>query len=306
MKANGTSATAEHPLDAVRLDLMRWYRLRGRHALPWRLTRDPYPVLISEVMLQQTQVDRVLPYYDAWLARWPTFAALAKATPADVIRAWAGLGYNRRALNLHRLAVEVTNTHGSELPGSIPALLQLPGIGPYTARAIACFAREERAVVADTNIARVVARLTLGQETAKGIRPGVLHGSAEALLPTTCARDHNLALMDLGALVCVARAPLCGSCPVARDCAWLAAGSPRTATPARAPAERFEHTARFARGRIVAALRHAERPLPELVEMLPARHRANATLYLAALEREGMVRQSPGGVWALPTEIRAG
>ena len=306
MKANGTSATADLPRTAPRLDLMRWYRLRSRHALPWRLTRDPYAVLVSEVMLQQTQVDRVLPYYDAWLRRWPSFGALAEASPADVIRAWAGLGYNRRALNLHRLAVEVTEAHGGELPESIPALLQLPGIGPYTASAVACFAGGARVVVADTNIARVLARLALGQERAKGIPPGSLHRGAEALLPDTGARDHNLALMDLGAMVCTARAPLCGSCPVAAHCAWLATGSPPAAGPTRAPTEPFEHTARFARGRIVAALRQAERPLSELVEMLPARHRLNTTAYLTALEREGMVQQLPGGIWALPTGIRAG
>ena len=290
----------------MRLDLMRWYRLEGRHALPWRLTRDLYAVLVSEVMLQQTQVDRVLPYYDAWLARWPTFAALAAESPAEVIRAWGGLGYNRRALNLHRLAVEVANAHGGQLPETIAALLQLPGIGPYTASAVACFGREERVVVADTNIARVVARLTLGRASAQGIRRGDLNASAEALLPESGARDHNLALMDLGALVCVARAPLCGTCPVSTHCAWLRAGSPPASTPARAPAKRFEHTARFARGRIITALRHAQRTLPELVEALPVRHGAHVSLYLAALEREGMVEQLPGGAWALPEGVREG
>lgn len=306
MKATGISATTDRPLAAVRRNLMRWYRVQGRHALPWRLTRDPYAVLVSEVMLQQTQVDRVLRYYAAWLERWPTFAALAGASPADTIRAWAGLGYNRRALNLHRLAVEITNNHRGKLPDGIPALLKFPGVGRYTAGAITCFAREERVIVTDTNIARVVARLMLGRGSAEGIRPGDLNASAEALLPETGARDHNLALMDLGAVVCSARAPLCGSCPVARHCAWLAAGSPPASIPVRAPAGRFEDTARFARGRIIRALGHTQQTLPELAEALPERHGEQLSRYLAALELEGMVEQLPGGAWALPSTVREG
>ena len=152
MPKTSTSATSD-PRD-LRRRLLRWYRENGRHGLPWRLTRDPYAVLVSEVMLQQTQVDRVLPYYTAWLERWPDFGALAAAPAAEVIRAWRGLGYNRRALNLHRLAAAVVQSNGGELPPGARFLLALPGIGEYTAAAVRCFAREERVAVAPAHHAR--------------------------------------------------------------------------------------------------------------------------------------------------------
>lgn len=277
---------------------MRWYRANGRHHLPWRLTRDPYAVLVSEVMLQQTQVDRVLPYYHAWLERWPDFAALASAPAAEVIRAWRGLGYNRRAANLHRLAAAVVHQHGGELPTDVRALLQLPGVGEYTASAVRCFAREERVSVADTNIARIAARSTLGAASQREIPARALAGTLDSLLPLRNVLDHNLALMDLGALVCTARAPACAACPLNATCAWRAAGHPAATTAAR-PTPRFETTARYARGRIVDALREAPATTRELKAMLPEPHRERVPAYLAALQRDGLIRETNDS-WKLP------
>ena len=294
-----TSTSAASEAAAFRARLAAWYGANGRHGLPWRLTRDPYAVLVSEIMLQQTQVERVLPYYEAWLARWPAFAALANVPPAEVIRHWRGLGYNRRALNLHRLAVRVVGDYGGRLPESPSALLALPGIGAYTASAVRCFARDEPVVVADTNIARVVARARLGLASQREASGGALSAAAEALLPPASARDHNLALMDLGATVCRSRGPECAACPVRDACAWRAAGFPVGQSLAR-PAPKFETTARFARGRIIDALREAPSTELELAAMLPPRHAPKTPAYLAALAAEGLVVEAPAGHWSLP------
>lgn len=296
-----TTATSKHePLDSSRFRraLMAWYRSNGRHDLPWRLTRDPYAVLVSEVMLQQTQVVRVLPYYTAWLERWPTFGALAAASPADVIREWRGLGYNRRGLNLHRLATVVTAEHGGSLPGDPSVLRRLPGIGLYTASALRSFAFEQPVAVADTNIARVVARTALGAANQREVLPSQLQSMLGAILPSRSVRDHNLALMDLGAMVCSARSPDCGACPVARHCGWLSAGKPGKEAIPR-PLPRFETTARFARGRIVDALRECPAEESELAALLPARHAAKVGTYLAGLERDGLAVRD-GTAWRLP------
>ena len=284
---------------AWRAALMRWYRANGRHLLPWRLTRDPYAVLVSEVMLQQTQVDRVLPYYERWLERWPTFAALAEASPADVIREWKGLGYNRRALNLHRLAVEVTARHGGGLPRDPVVLRALPGIGPYTASAVRSFAWEERVPVADTNIARVLARVCAGAASQRELTASALAALAADELPARTPRDHNLAVMDLGAMVCHARAPKCDGCPVAHWCAWRSAGHPTGAIAARRLPV-FETTARFARGRIIDALREASATGDELRSMLPATHQPKVADYLEALAADGLVVKDANGAWSLP------
>lgn len=280
---------------------MPWYRQHGRHALPWRMTRDPYAILVSEVMLQQTQVERVVPRYAAWLERWPTFGALATASPADVIREWRGLGYNRRALSLHRTAITVLREHGGQLPRDPAGLLRLPGVGPYTAAAIRSFAYEESVAVADTNIARTIARAILGVESQRDVMARVIAEAAAALLPVPGARDHNLAVMDLGATVCSARAPRCGACPLNEICAWHAAGQPPGAAASR-PAPKFEHTARYARGRIVDALRQAPATTAELGAMLPRRHAARAADYLASLERDALVVRAAGDLWSLPVE----
>jgi A/G-specific adenine glycosylase len=282
---------------------MAWYRENGRHGLPWRLARDPYAVLVSEVMLQQTRVERVLPYYAAWLERWPTFADLAAASPAEVIREWRGLGYNRRALNLHRLALAVTHSYGGTLPPSQSALRELPGVGPYTAAAIQSFARGRRIAVADTNIARVLARAFFGAATRRGVPARALADRAHALLPSRDVRQHNLALMDLGALVCSSRTPRCPECPVARLCAWRADGYPPDKA-VRPPTPKFEHTDRFARGRIVDALRTAPATAAELAAMLPAHHAARIGHYVEALEKDALIALAANGLWSLPLEPR--
>jgi len=297
MPKTSTSATSDGA--RFRRAVVRWYAANGRHALPWRLTRDPYAVLVSEVMLQQTQVERVIPYYAEWLQRWPGFSALAGATPAEVIRAWRGLGYNRRAVNLHRLAATIQREHGGLLPADPATLLALPGVGPYTAAAARSFARNQPVAVLDTNIARLLARVFAGVATQREIRPRDLRDLAESLLPARNVRDHNLALMDFGAMVCTARAPRCQTCPVAASCAWRAAGYPSGATEAR-PAVAFADTARFARGRIIDALRAGPATVDALASMLAPQHAACIDAYLAALEDDALAVRTAGTVWALP------
>lgn len=281
---------------------MAWYAANGRHQLPWRQTRDAYAVLVSEVMLQQTQVARVLPYWERWMGRWPDVRSLADASPADVITAWAGLGYNRRALHLLRAAQSVAADHGGRLPAGEAELRRLPGIGPYTAAAVACFAFDARTPVADTNIARVLARWRLGIASPRASTAASIRDAASESLPQAgSARDHNLALMDLGALVCASRSPSCDVCPLRDACAWRLAGreAPERGTVAARPTPRFEDTARFARGRLVDALRSGPKPDDELHAALPAAHRKRAGEYLASLERDGLVARLEGG-WTLP------
>ena len=285
-----TSGASPGELSQLRRALGRWYRAHGRHDLPWRLTRDPYAVLVSEVMLQQTQVERVRPRYEAWLERWPTAASLADAPAAAVIREWSGLGYNRRAVNLQRAAREALKRFG-RIPLDEAKLLSLPGVGPYTAAAVACFAGGRRTAALDTNVARVVGRALLGEPRARAPYGPEMREAAEAWLPARGARAHQLAVMDLGAMVCRASAPDCGACPLAGGCAWLAAGrpAPRAAVP-RGEAAPFEATARFARGRIVAMLAEGPPLSAEAVAArLPEEHRGACEHYLEALARDGIV-----------------
>ena len=199
--------------------LLAWYRRQGRD-LPWRRTRDPWAILVSEVMLQQTQVRRVLDYYPRFLARYPTAAELAAARPGAVRQSWAGLGYYRRAVNLHRAARLVQTRHGGDLPASVEALARLPGIGRYTAGAVVCFAFGAPASILDTNAARVLARI-FGHGPRRG-RTRRLWAIADRVLPPRRAYAFNQAIMDLGATVCTARRPRCGGCPVRRACSALA------------------------------------------------------------------------------------
>jgi A/G-specific adenine glycosylase len=239
--------------------LLRWYA-RERRDLPWRHTRDPYAILVSEVMLQQTQVARVVGRYEAWLARWPTAAALAGARLEDVLREWVGLGYNRRAARLWEAARVVARD-------GWPARLQdLPGVGPYTAAAVGSFAFGRQEVALDTNARRVFARL------GRPLAP-----------PPGRAADFNQATMELGATVCTARAPRCGRCPLRDGCGGPEA--PATRAPGR---ERFEDSNRWVRGRVVAALAAGEGvPRGIAAERLqPA---------LQGLLRDGLIRRVAGG-----------
>lgn len=229
--------------------VLAWFACFGRD-LPWRRTRDPYHVLVAEVMLQQTQVDRVIPKYHDFLAAFPTLATLASAPLAEVIRAWAGLGYNRRAVNLQRTAQVAVERFGGRLPDDLTALRSLPGIGRYTAAAIACFAFERRVPVVDTNIRRVLGRIA-GQP---GLTEREAWALASAALPAE-AWSWNQALMDLGAAICAARAPRCLLCPAVDVCATR--GDGLTGAERRAPSRvaRFEGSRRWYRGRAVATLR---------------------------------------------------
>ena len=234
-----------------------------RRDLPWRRTRDPWAVLVSEAMLQQTQVVRVAERFDDFLARFPCPADMAATPLADVLDAWAGLGYYRRARDLHRTAIAIVVQHGGDVPDELEALLALPGVGPYTARAVLAFAFEQDHGVVDTNAARVLARAFAGAPMGAA----AVQRLADALVPEGAAWAHNQSMLDLGATVCTARAPHCSTCPLSSGCMWRAAGGgdPEgpVIDPARAtagtsrPQARFDGSDRQGRGRILAALRAA-------------------------------------------------
>jgi A/G-specific adenine glycosylase len=222
--------------------------------LPWRRTRDPWAVLVSEVMAQQTGVDRVVPYYERFLARFPTPPACAAAPLGEVLRLWTGLGYNQRAVNLHRCARAVVDRHGGALPADVAALRALPGVGPYTARAVLAFAFEHDVGVVDTNAGRVLARWG-----GRPLRTTEAQALADELVPPGRAWAWNQAVMELGGTVCLRRRPRCASCPVRRSCAWaaarLAAPDPADGSAAVGTGQpRFEGSDRQGRGRLVEAL----------------------------------------------------
>ncbi|MEA2525301.1 MAG: A/G-specific adenine glycosylase [Thermomicrobiales bacterium] len=243
----------------VRSALLSWFAA-NRRDLPWRHSRDPYRILVSEVMLQQTQVDRVLPYYEAFLHRFPDVQALAAAPTAEVIKAWAGLGYNRRAVNLQRTAQYVAEHLGGEFPSDVGALRQLPGIGPYTAGAIACFAFEQDVAFVDTNIRRVLHRVFVGVDvptpSASEREIVAIAGSA---VPAGDGWTWNQALMEFGALQCTARKPACVICPLQSTCrAFPVVLSALGELPRGVRLKReapFTGSNRFYRGRVLAALR---------------------------------------------------
>nr|WP_210099154.1 A/G-specific adenine glycosylase [Microbacterium phyllosphaerae] len=258
---------------ATTLPLAEWYRGAARD-LPWRRREfhDEYAAwgtLVSEFMLQQTPVNRVIPHLEAWLARWPTPRALAAASPADVVHQWANLGYPRRALWLHRAAIEITDRHDGVVPRDVDALLKLSGIGDYTARAVAVFAYGDRHPVVDTNTRRVLARAVLGQA-----QPGSPSRRdldlMDAMLPVddADAAVFNAAAMELGATVCIARAPRCEACPLIETCAWVAAGRPDTGDTRRRQAA-FEGSDRQARGAVLRLLRDAAPRAVLLETVLP-------------------------------------
>ncbi len=219
-KSPRTPTITDAKASTFRRTLHAWYRANCRN-LPWRETRDPYRVLVSELMLQQTQVSRVLDFYRRFLDRFPNLDTLAAAHPTRVMEAWEGLGYYARARNLHALARQVTGEHDGIIPSEPVALRELPGVGAYTAGAVASFAYEKRAALVDTNVARVLHRVFAPGITPKsGAGSKVLWAIAQRLLPRTgkLTWTHNQALMELGALVCTARAPTCGVCPVRSVC----------------------------------------------------------------------------------------
>ncbi|MGY1600836.1 A/G-specific adenine glycosylase [Geodermatophilus sp. SYSU D00815] len=280
--------------------IVDWYATAARD-LPWRRPGvDAWAVLVSEVMLQQTPVARVEPVWRDWMARWPTPEALAKATPAEVIRAWGKLGYPRRALRLRETAVALTERHGGAVPADVAELEALPGIGTYTARAVACFGHGRPQPVVDTNVRRVVARLVHGRAEAGTARAADLTDVA-ALAPAAPERAvrFSVAAMELGALVCVAGNPRCPACPVRDRCAWRLAGYPAHDGPPRR-VQKFAGTDRQVRGRLLDVLRAAAHPV-EPAELDAAWDDAvQRSRCLDSLLTDGLVEQTPDGRFTLP------
>jgi A/G-specific adenine glycosylase len=280
--------------------VLGWYEAHARD-LPWRAPgASAWSVLVSEIMLQQTPVSRVLAPHAAWLERWPTPGALAADPAGEAVRQWGRLGYPRRALRLHETATIVTERHGGQIPSSHEELLALPGIGAYTAAAVAVFAFGRRHAVLDTNVRRVLARLASGREFP-GPQPSVAeYRLAESLLPAdpAVAARWSVAVMELGALTCTAQRPRCADCPVAAQCAWLAAGQP--AAEVRPVGQRYAGTDRQCRGRLLGVLRDSAGPVPmlrfdEVWPDTPQRARA-----LDGLVADGLVDPLPDGRFALP------
>jgi A/G-specific adenine glycosylase len=274
------------PVGARTRALLAWGRA-NRRDLPWRATRDPWLVLVSEVMLQQTQADRVAPRWVEWAQAYPRPADLAAAPLSEALRRWQGLGYPRRARSLHLSATAMVEHHGGRVPDDLDGLLVLPGVGPYTARAVLVFAHGARVGVVDTNVGRVLARWA-----GAPLRAAEAQATADALVPAGRAWEWGQALFDLGATVCTRRSPACGDCPVARWCAWGRAPegvvdpAEGTAGASRRQA-RFDGSMRQARGRLMADLVEAPRPAdavdPEVA---------------ASLERDRLVVLRDG-CWAL-------
>lgn len=306
--AHGLSAPRRQRMQAA---LLAWYRLAAR-PLRIRTTREPWPVLVAEVMAQQTQISRVDLAWAAFLERFPTPTALADATPADVLRAWAGLGYNRRALNLQRAARAIAVDHDGRVPDSVEGLERLPGVGPYTARAVAALAFGRPVAAVDTNVRRVLVRLVGRPLTARQLQV-----TADDLVARTDPAAWTHASMELGATVCRASRPLCGTCPVRRWCVtgsqvWAtqrtalrmathttsAIASPRSA-PTSPP---FEQTTRWLRGRIVACLREVDDAAwVTLPETLGGHGPERIAAAAEAMRREGLIEQRADGSVRLPS-----
>jgi A/G-specific adenine glycosylase len=276
---------------------IRWF---DRHArdLPWRHPGvGAWAILVSEVMLQQTPVARVLPVWREWMARWPTPADLAAEPPAAAIRAWGRLGYPRRALRLHACAAALVDRHRGEVPEDLDALLALPGVGAYTARAVAAFAYGQRQPVVDTNVRRLVARAATGAPDAGPVTTVADLAATARLLPAEPARAAraSAAFMELGALICTARAPRCGDCPLAGRCAWRASGAPPASGPTRRR-QGYAGTDRQVRGLLLAVLRESTDPVPRTRLDLVWTDRVQRDRALAGLVTDGLVVPVSAGI----------
>jgi len=281
-------------------ELIKWYS-RERRDLPWRQPGvSAWQVLVSEFMLQQTPVARVEPIWRDWVARWPTPSATAAASAADVLRAWGKLGYPRRAKRLHECATVIAAEHGDVVPEDVDALLALPGVGTYTARAVACFAYGRRVPVVDTNVRRVVARAVHGRaDSPASVRD---LADVDALLPEDAlAPTFSIALMELGAIVCTARSPRCGICPLS-SCAWRSAGYPPSTEPARR-VQKFAGTDRQVRGRLLDVLRANRAPVDRAaLDVVWLTDPAQRDRALDSLLTDGLVEQTTNGLFALAGE----
>jgi A/G-specific adenine glycosylase len=289
------------PMSALVEPVLEWYDAHARD-LPWRRpSASPWSVMVSEFMLQQTPVVRVLPVHEAWLQRWPTPADLAAEPTGEAVRAWGRLGYPRRALRLHAAATAIRDEHGGAVPADLDALRALPGVGDYTAAAIATFAYGRRHVVLDTNVRRVLSRAVSGNEFPARSVTRAERDLAAGLLPADepTAATWSVAVMELGALVCTADRPRCDACPVLNRCAWHAAGRPAYDGPPR-PVQTYAGTDRQCRGRLLAVLRDAPGAVPR--DRLDAAwdDEAQRARCLASLIDDGLATVTADGRYALP------
>lgn len=294
-------------VEALRGRLLPWYRANMRD-LPWRKTRDPYKLVIAELMLQQTGVDRIAPRWTRFVERFPNWEAVAAAKPGDVIRAWQGLGYNRRAVSLHRLATAVVQHHAGLLPNDRHELLKLPGVGPYTANAILSFVHGQDVATVDTNLRRVIGRLAFA-DAAAPMRD--VEAVAARAIPAGLSGDWNQALMDFASLQCTLRKPTCLLCPLRDVCRASRDGAPvERRPPARATAEQratYRGSRRYQRGRVVDALRLvgvggslSTEQIAATLAADPAAGEIDLAPLLAGLVRDGLIEERAEGVYQLP------
>lgn len=296
-----TSRAADDDPAGLTTPVVQWYAEHARD-LPWRRPgATAWGVLVSELMLQQTPVVRVLPAWERWMGRWPVPAALAADPPGEAVRAWGRLGYPRRALRLHAAATTIVERHGGRVPDDEETLRALPGVGAYTAAAVAAFAYRHRTVVLDTNVRRVLGRVLRAEAQP---RPGAVRraerSNALALLPAEPDRaaTWSVAVMELGALVCTARSPRCPACPVADRCRWLAAGRPAGEVPART--QTYAGTDRQVRGVLLGVLRDAEGPVPQQRLDVAWDEPVQRERALAGLLADGLVEAVGDDAYALP------
>ncbi|MBA0053835.1 A/G-specific adenine glycosylase [Streptomyces sp. AJS327] len=300
-----TATTENHPAEQTALALhtpvVEWFAEHARD-LPWRRPEaGAWGVMVSEFMLQQTPVARVLPVYEQWLRQWPRPADLAAEAPGEAVRAWGRLGYPRRALRLHGAAAAIAERHGGDVPREHAQLLALPGVGEYTAAAVASFAYGQRHAVLDTNVRRVFARAVSGQQFAPNATTAAERKLARALLPEDegTAASWAAATMELGALVCTARSPECGRCPISGSCAWRLAGSPEhTGQPRRT--QSYAGTDRQVRGRLLAVLREATEPVSQSTLDRVWHEPVQRARALDGLVADGLVEPLEGGAYRLP------
>ncbi|WP_229756216.1 A/G-specific adenine glycosylase [Cnuibacter physcomitrellae] len=293
-------------MPSARTDLqdavIEWFALEARD-LPWRRPGfSPWGTLVSEIMLQQTPVVRVVPRLAEWLERWPEPRDLAADAPGEAVRMWRSLGYPRRALRLHACAVAIVERFDGRVPDDVEDLLSLPGIGDYTARAVAVFAYGRRAPVVDTNVRRVIARAVEGAPDAAAPSARRDLAAMDALLPADVVDStrFNAGMMELGALTCTARSPRCETCPVATVCAWRRRGYPEDEVARRPVQKRYEGSDRQARGILLAAVRDADAPVGEAALRLALPDVARFGRALDGLLTDGLLEQAPDGRFQLP------
>ncbi|MBQ1107222.1 A/G-specific adenine glycosylase [Streptomyces sp. 404i] len=295
------TSTQTPPAASLHTPVIGWFEQHARD-LPWRRPEaGAWSVMVSEFMLQQTPVSRVLPVYEQWLARWPRPADLAAEAPGEAVRAWGRLGYPRRALRLHGAAQAITERHGGDVPSEHAQLLALPGIGEYTAAAVASFAYGQRHAVLDTNVRRVFARAASGVQYPPNATTAAERKLARALLPEEDERAARwaAATMELGALVCTARNEDCDRCPIASQCAWRLAGKPAHQGPPR-KGQTYAGTDRQVRGRLLAVLRDSVSPVAQAALDAVWEEPAQRARALDGLVADGLVEPLADGRYRLP------